>query len=388
MVQQRCAHDYERPLRVVSDKRKRKETAAAEAEPQPGFFWRMVRPLRQSLVRMGRRRLPEALKVAHADKLSHDQEKLQRREEAVQRQLDAAVEKYAAAIELYDAWRTQGVTDRAQLQRALSGLSPTQQLAELRRQIEMRTVGCGWRQFETKWGFFADEKLHTIEQLRAMLLDDILTHERALRRLKQLPAEAAPPQLNSHVIKSLGTDDPDALELEATSLFNLNNLKAKAEAARERREAAGVSDRWEVRQQKEALSFDTQLVGKRIEVCWPYKENGTTVKIWASGTVKRVADGLVDKASARAKKILPAGALLWAWDADPEYDERAGEKWLMLLPKKWNKQVQYAWRFDPCELAPPGTARPPPRAPRFEPGAPRDEFLDDSVPYVPHKDQC
>ena len=59
-------------------------------------------------------------------------------------------------------------------------------------------------------------------------------------------------------------------------------------------------------------------------------------------TVRRVADGLTDKTSARAKKILPAGALLWAWDADPEYDEQAGEKWLVLLPNKWNKQVQYA----------------------------------------------
>ena len=98
-------------------------------------------------------------------------------------------------------------------------------------------------------------------------------------------------------------------------------------------------------------------------VCWPYKLDGKTIKIWASGTVKRVADGLTDRTSARAKKILPAGAILWAWDADPEYNEKAeAEKWLMLLPKKWNtcKQVQYAWRYDPCELAPPGTADPPP----------------------------
>ena len=34
-----------------------------------------------------------------------------------------------------------------------------------------------------------------------------------------------------------------------------------------------------------------------------YKENGKTSKIWASGTVRRVADGLTDKASSRAKKI-------------------------------------------------------------------------------------
>ena len=113
-------------------------------------------------------------------------------------------------------------------------------------------------------------------------------------------------------------------------------------------------------QPREAPKFDSRLVGKRLEVCWPYKEGGRTVKIWASGTVKRVADGLTDKAI-RGKKILPAGALLWAWDADPEYDEAAGEKWLILLPQKWNKHVQYAWRFDPCELAPEGQPKPAPR---------------------------
>ena len=76
-------------------------------------------------------------------------------------------------------------------------------------------------------------------------------------------------------------------------------------------------------------------MGKRLEVCWPYKEGSKTdVKIWASGTVKRIADGLTDTASARAKKILPAGALLWAWDADPTFDEVAGEKWLILLPNR------------------------------------------------------
>ena len=46
----------------------------------------------------------------------------------------------------------------------------------------------------------------------------------------------------------------------------------------------------------------------------------------------------------------PAGALLWAWEADAEYDEEAGEEWLVLLPKKWNKHLQYGWRFDACEL--------------------------------------
>ena len=67
----------------------------------------------------------------------------------------------------------------------------------------------------------------------------------------------------------------------------------------------------------------------------------------------RIADGLTDKRSKRAQKILPGGAVLWAWDADPEFDEAAGEQWLILLPKKWNPKTHtqvYGWRYDPREL--------------------------------------
>ena len=89
---------------------------------------------------------------AREERRRHDEEKLKRREEALTRQLNAVVEKYAAAIELYDQWCAQGVTTKTQLDAALKDLSPNEQIAELRRQIEMRTVGLGWREFKTKWG--------------------------------------------------------------------------------------------------------------------------------------------------------------------------------------------------------------------------------------------
>ena len=69
------------------------------------------------------------------------------------------------------------------------------------------------------------------------------------------------------------------LRLEQQSLFNVANLLEKAKAARERREAEGISDSIEVRQAPAAPPFDTRLVGKWLEVCWPYKEDGRTVKI-------------------------------------------------------------------------------------------------------------
>ena len=60
-----------------------------------------------------------------------------------------------------------------------------------------------------------------------------------------------PPQLTAHGIKQLGTVDADAVRIEAQSLFNVSNLLAKAEAARVRREAQGISDRTEAAQPRE-----------------------------------------------------------------------------------------------------------------------------------------
>ena len=74
-------------------------------------------------------------------------------------------------------------------------------------------------------------------------------------------------------------------------------------------------------------------------------------KIWASGVVKRVADGSY-KRSAACKNFLEAGAVLCAWEADPARKEKAGEQWLVLKPGQWNRHVRYGWRYDPCELDP------------------------------------
>ena len=149
-------------------------------------------------------------------------------------------------------------------------------------------------------------------------------------------------------------------------MFSAEELEQKAQAAMQRRVEAGIADNVERMQPKEAPAFDQALVGKRIEVLWKYfeKDTNTPHMIWASGTVKRIADGLTDKRSSRAKKVLPAGAVLWAWDADPEFDEQEGEQWLFLLPKKWNPSTQkqvYSWRFDPREL---GAERAPEADPR------------------------
>lgn len=138
------------------------------------------------------------------------------------------------------------------------------------------------------------------------------------------------------------------------SLFSKDELEKKVQNAMLRRVEAGIADDVEKLQPPLPPPFDQDLIGKRLEVCWKYfrEDTGEPILIWTSGTVKRVADGLTDRKSSKARAILPGGALLWAWDADTDIKEKAGEKWLILLPSKWNpsKAVVYGWRFDACEL--------------------------------------
>ena len=199
-------------------------------------------------------------------------------------------------------------------------------------------------------------KVGTVKHLRALLVD-ILEHETTARRCKELPEEAALPQQVKRNLGVLGTVDEDAAEVEKCALFSADELDAKAEQEMQRRVAAGISDSVEDLNGGvnggAAPAFDQQLVGKRLEVLWPYtdQETGDKKLIWASGRVARVADGLSDKRSPHTQTVLPAGMVLWVWDADPEFEEQAGEKWLALLPNKWNKHQVYGWRYE-YELRP------------------------------------
>ena len=89
----------------------------------------------------------------------------------------------------------------------------------------------------------------------------------------------------------------------------------------------GISDEGE-NQQAEAPPFDQALVGKWIEVLWRYMDKATNkpMLIWSRGRISRVADGLTDTRSPRAKTVLPLGAVLWEWEADPVFEEPAGER--------------------------------------------------------------
>ena len=318
-----------------------------------GFFWSgLDDKLRESLVEMSRLEADAARKAGRAALVEHDEAKLARREDRLNEMLKVAVDKYAYAKELFAAWEAQGAKSKAEVDRFLNGKSEALQLEFLRKQIEMRVLGLGWDHFATRWSSQSDVTIGTVKHLRELLVDHIIPEEMAERRLKRLPTEASPGHHTGLAMQQLGTADADAVAIKSKSLFSTAELEAKAEAQMQRRRESGIWDAVEDLQPIQAPRFDQQLVGKRIEVLWKYMdmEKNESTLIWASGRVTRVADGLTDRRSARARLLLPAGALLWSWDADPEFEEPAGEKWLMLLPSKWNRQVHNGWRYDPREV--------------------------------------
>ena len=363
MVQQAYNQDFDQPLNVASDRRKRKSDA-----PEPsvggGFFWcnkLMTDELRSSLVSAVRKESESARIEGRKALAAHDTAKLKRREERLATALDAAVDYYAYSKELFEAWsdaeehggESQGITTLVALDAALKDQSEAKQLEILRFQIDMRTIALGWDQFKTKWSSKSDATIGTVKHLRSLLLD-IIAHETAERRLKHLPTEASPPQFTAKDLGQLGSACADALAIQQKAIFSVEELARKAEQAMARREAAGISDSVERLQPKAAPPFDQQLVGKWLEVlCWYNLPDGTRQLLWAPGRVARVADGVTDTRTKRGKALMPAGAVLWAWDADPDFGEVAGEKWLILLPNKWNPTTATVngWRYDPRELS-------------------------------------
>ena len=354
MAQQMRNRDFERPVRVARRAQGAIEAGGTAPVAATGFFYcGLSEELRESLVETARLGAEEARKEGRAAMQQFGEHKLETREDRLQVALDVAVEKHAHAKELFAAWQQQRAQSVAEVDAYLVDRPEAQQLEFLRKQIEMRVLGCGMTQYTTRWSSSSDVRIGTVAHLRE-LLDEIITEEMALKRLKRLPREAAQPQFVQRAAGAtqLGTVDADVLDVEARAFFSADELERKVGQALKRRLEAGISDDVEDMQPLRAPAFDT-LGNRRIEVLWKYydKSNGNKEQlIWASGRVTRVADGKKMKRSARAKKVLPAGAVLWAWDADPEFGEAGGEQWLMLLPKKWNKHVHYGWRYDPREL--------------------------------------
>ena len=330
-------------------------------ERQMGAFHSLPVEMQQSLVEWARLERKQSRKVEASDKAAQDEYRKFRREENLREQLEKVTDNYVTALQRFEAYMTPGramkreavATELKRLAKTDGGRAGGQapQKAFLREQIEMRVLGLGWTQFATKWSSTSDKRVGTVEHLQEHL-EEILIHEKSQERLRRIPTEAAVPEMKRRTHRQLGTPACDAQELAAKAIFSVEEVRLAAEAEQHRRDDALIDDPVQRKQQKDAPLLDDSLVGKRLEINWRYYHTETRqpLLMWCWGEVVQVADGLSDKASERCRKLLPAGAVLMKWPADPDRKEKESLSWVVLLPSKWNKDGQNAWRFDPRDV--------------------------------------
>ena len=170
------------------------------------------------------------------------------------------------------------------------------------------------------------------------------------------------PDLRAKTRKQLGTPTDDSTELAQRALASPEQIAASARREAERREAAGFTDRVQMKMPPKPPDTSTLKANTQLEICWgnyiSTVDNKTKVKMWCPAKVKRVADGETDKGrdgkplSAQARKLAPRGMVLVEWEPDPERGEtEATTMWLLLDPSKWNGDGHRAWRYHPSQLA-------------------------------------
>ena len=369
--QMRMHHFDSRTDHMVHDRRNVKASAKSKSS-SVGFFDSLSEKVQEAGIEMARLLRPEARREARADRKEQAEYRAMVRAQNLQTQLDSLATRGALALERFEEYSNgQAVSTPSELARALQQISSlSRQQAYLRQQIEMRVNGLGWSDLATTWQP-AGETLEASVKRLTIHLKEVLVEEAVRTRRGEVvwadgklitPTEAPLPDFEAKTLKQLGTRTDDAEELSKRALCSPEQIASAAQRERERREAAGFTDRVQMQMPTEPTL--PLPVGTQLEVCWGNYvstiDNKTKVKMWCPCKVLRVADGETDKGrdgkplSQRAVKLAPRGMVLLEWEPDPDRGEtEATTMWLLLDPRpgKWNGDGHRAWRYHPAELA-------------------------------------
>ena len=232
--------------------------------------------------------------------------------------------------------------------------SKSAQLAVLKEQIRIRTLGLGWADLTTPWS--KDGASFSPADLMVHLKKIITEQSR-----RAIPDKPPVPGLARKELATLGSSTSDGARLDAQEAASGAAVEAAARAAKGAREAKGIGDSYKERQGSKP-DIDEAFVGTRIEVICHYDlPEGVfgDALMWCAGEVVGV--------DPRPHKDFPKGkSALVKWDANsrvepPEHVSTSGTK---LLPSLWNKDSLGAWRID---LDPPPEPTAEPEGPREEP---------------------
>ena len=193
---------------------------------------------------------------------------------------------------------------------------------------------CDWIGMETICNHLVLQRSaqRSVSELAAHL-KMIIREEKKLTPPKD-PALVMPKRIE---LPTLGTATRQLMESEASALIDEEQFRREANELRKQREARGEGCIFSVMQPLYCPELD-ELIDKRIDVLYSFVlGSGEKVLRWCQGKVIQVLP----------EKVKPT--VVVRWDPMPDVkgkEDLSDETQQVLPPRKWNKDVEGAWRMD------------------------------------------
>ena len=257
-----------------------------------------------------------------------------RRKEEVEKQkaYDKATNQYIKAQMLIDMYHSgSGACVKGDPKLVTSELkklgSDTARMKFLKTNIDIRAKGFSWEWAETAWTEDGEKK--TVKELTKRLRWIIAEETKKGYEIPLEPKVHLPQRKESG---TLGTQIDFVRTLDEKYIAKESEFRKNAEVIRQSR---GESNLY-ARLQPFYRPNIEDLLNRRIDVQYICDVNGEPVKKWCQGEVIEVYEN-------RRKPIVRV-----LWDATPDIAgfEEENESDQELMPGKWNKDCEFAWRMD------------------------------------------
>mmetsp|Transcript_29604 Transcript_29604/g.62781 ORF Transcript_29604/g.62781 Transcript_29604/m.62781 type:complete len:567 (+) Transcript_29604:520-2220(+) len=304
-----------------------------------GMFHGFDEILRSAIIQVGMKDAPRTRAVNN--EAMELQRKAKQARENIKREknMEKASEQYIEAIyyhRMYDSmacWK--GST--ARVSTGLKKLtSETARYEALKENIMVRVKGFGWEWAKHAWT--KDKRKYTVKEL-ATWLQFIIKEEKKTSIKDTMPTEPPTTTPKRKETSILGTQCEYVRSLDRKYFDNEEDFRKRANQVRMEREARGEGSMYSLLQPFDRPDLQ-ELVGRRIDVLsfMPVIVDGEEKSVgrWCQGEVLR----------AYTERKKPTVRVLWDPMPDVGGYEEAKETDQFLLPTKWKKDKDNAWRMD------------------------------------------
>ena len=303
-----------------------------------GMFHQFDEILRYAIVKVAMKDTPKT-RAANDETMKLQQRAKQVRENLKkERNMEKASEEFIEAIYYYWMYYSDACW-KGSVSRVKQGLkrlaTKTGKYEALKENIMMRVKGFGWEWAKHAWS--KNNRQYTIKEL-AEWLEFIISEEKKVKIKNSIP-EGPPTSVPKRKENSiLGTLSDFVKSLDKKYFDNEEEFKERAEHIRQQRELRGEGSMYALLQPFDRPDI-RELVGRRIDVLSfmtvEIDDEKKSVGRWCQGEVLRAYES--------------TQPMVWVlWDPMPDVGgyETAKETNQRLLPSKWKKDVDGAWRMD------------------------------------------